>query len=185
MHIEGLRRFKHHQHSTSRHPERAKWWRETEKKREIVAPHPSGPHLFYVRGAPPFGAPPLGVPPLGAQKGACSSMFFSLFCLFLKQENTETVKLAKVGLAKVGHPNFGQSRSIKDGQSRSQPPKHICAHFHSTTSKSTTEIDFRSRVHHGEIVSRTPKPNCRRTCIHCRTKRGNRRVTLSQATIQP
>ena len=69
--------------------------------------HPSGPA--------PFRAPPLGVPPFGAQKGACSSMF----CLFLKkQENTETVKLAKVGLAKVGHPNLSQSRSNKDGQSR-------------------------------------------------------------------
>ena len=43
-----------------------------------------------------------------------------VLCLFLKkQENTETVKLAKVGLAKVGHPNFGQSQSIKVGQSRS------------------------------------------------------------------
>ena len=63
---------------------------------------------------------------------------------------------------------------------------YLCTLSHSTTSKSTTEIDLRSRVHHHvEIVSRTSKPNCRRTCIHCRTKRGNRRVTLSQATIQP
>ena len=63
---------------------------------------------------------------------------------------------------------------------------YLCTLFHSTTSKSTTEIDLRSRVHlHVEIVRRTSKPNCRRTCIHCRTKRGNRRATLSQATIQP
>ena len=71
--------------------------------------------------------------------------------------------------------------------SQARQPKHnLCTLFHSTTSKSTTEIDLKSRIHHHvEIVSRTSKPNCRRTCIHCRTKRGNRRVTLSQATIQP
>ena len=34
-------------------------------------------------------------------------------------QNTEKLKLAKVGLAKVGHPNFGQNRSIKVGRSRS------------------------------------------------------------------
>ena len=67
-----------------------------------------------------------------------------------------------------------------------QPKQNRCTLSHSTTSKSTTEIDLRNRVHHHvEIESRTSKPNCRRTCIHCRTKRGNRRVTLSQATIQP
>ena len=37
----------------------------------------------------------------------------------LKNRKINT-KLAKVGLAKVGHPNFGQSRSIKVGQSRSK-----------------------------------------------------------------
>ena len=30
-------------------------------------------------------------------------------------QNTETLKLAKVGLAKIGHPNFGQNRSSKVG----------------------------------------------------------------------
>ena len=84
-------------------------------------PHPSGPHP----SAPPFGAPPfgahfsrLGLHPSGPHLWGfhpsgpkrvlvllCSVFFFN------KQENTETVKLAKVGLAKVGHPNFGQSRS--------------------------------------------------------------------------
>ena len=53
---------------------------------------------------------------------------------------------------------------------------HLCTLFHSTTSKSTTEIDLRSRVHHHvEIVSRTSKPNCRRTCIHCQPKRGKQK----------
>ena len=34
-------------------------------------------------------------------------------------QKTKTPIWAKVGLAKIGHPNFGQSRSIKVGQSRS------------------------------------------------------------------
>ena len=45
-------------------------------------------------------------------------MFLLFFMLFLGS-NTKTLILAKVGLAKVGHPLFGQSRSIKVGQSRS------------------------------------------------------------------
>ena len=44
---------------------------------------------------------------------------FFVVLFFCLQENAETGKLAKVGLAKVGHPNFGKSRSIKVGQSRS------------------------------------------------------------------
>ena len=45
-------------------------------------------------------------------EGACSSMFFRCF---EKQENTETVKLAKVGLAKVGLAKVGQIRMAKVG----------------------------------------------------------------------
>ena len=120
---------------------RAKWWREREKKREILrpptlrpptlrgptlrghtfsrfGPHPSGPHFFKV-GPAPFGATPLVVPPFGAKRVLVLPCFFVVLSFFEKQEKTETVKLAKVGLAKVGHPNFGQSRSIKVGQSRS------------------------------------------------------------------
>ena len=53
-----------------------------------------------------------------------------------------------------------------------QPKQILCTLFNSTTSKSTTEIDLRNRVHHHVgIESKTSKPNCRRTCIHCRTKR--------------
>ena len=47
---------KTHQNSTRRHPgreERKLWW-ERKKKREILAPHPSGP--------PPFGPPTLRTP---------------------------------------------------------------------------------------------------------------------------
>ena len=143
------RRFKHHQNSTRRPTREgkklktvagegkksAKFWASTVRAPTLrgptlrgptllaptlrgpttSGPHPSALHFFYF-GPAPFGATPLGVPPFGAQKGACSSMFFHCF---EKQESTETVKLAKVGLAKVGHPNFGQSRSIKVGQSRS------------------------------------------------------------------
>ena len=72
-------------------------------------------------GPPPFGAPTLrGLTLL--PEGVNSSMhYFHLVVLFFFEEgqNTETLKLAKVGLAKVGHPNLGQSRSIKVGQSRS------------------------------------------------------------------
>ena len=51
----------------------------------------------------------------------CFACFFQNFL----GPNTKTpilakVGLAKVGLAKVGHHNFGQSRSIKVGQSRSK-----------------------------------------------------------------
>ena len=49
--------------------------------------------------------------------------FFHLVVLFFfffkKAKRTETPILANVGLAKVGNPNFGQSRSIKVGQSLS------------------------------------------------------------------
>ena len=69
--------------------------------------HPSGPPA-------PFGATPLGVHPSGPKRVLVLPCF-SLFCL----RKILTVNLAKVGLAKVGHPNFGQSRSIKVGQSRS------------------------------------------------------------------
>ena len=81
----------------------------------------------------------------------------------------------------------GHVETLSKFQSQArQTEAYLCTLFHSTTSKSTTEIDLRSRVHHlVEIVSSTSKPNCHRTCIHCRTKRGNRRGTLSQATIQP
>ena len=68
-------------------------------------------------GATPFGATPLGVPPFGALQGVCSSMRFR--CSVFLKNRKQTLKLAKVGLAKVGHSNFGQSRSIKVGQSRS------------------------------------------------------------------
>ena len=63
-------------------------------------PHPSGSHPSH---------------PSGPKRVL---FFHVLFCLFEKQDNTETLKLAKIGLAKVGHPNFGQNQSIKVGQSR-------------------------------------------------------------------
>ena len=64
--------------------------------------HPSGPP----RGAPPFGVALKGVPaPLSLLEG------------WLGQK-TKTPIWATIGLAKVGHPNVGQSRSIKVGQTR-------------------------------------------------------------------
>ena len=68
VHISGPLRFKHHQNSTRRPPERhrnsetvagkgrksAKFWAPNPS-----GPHPSGPHPF---GAPPFWAPPFGAP---------------------------------------------------------------------------------------------------------------------------
>ena len=80
----------------------------------------------------------------------------------------------------------GHVEILSKFQYQARQPKHICAHFSSsTTSKSTTEIDLRSRVHHHvEIVSRTSKPNCHRTYIHCRTKRGTEEEP-SSSTIQP
>ena len=74
------------------------------KKREILGP-------------PPFRAPPFGAP-----KWLFFCAFFILCSHFFFEkegQKTETPILAKVGLSKVGHPNFGQSRSIKVGQSRS------------------------------------------------------------------
>ena len=59
VHIEGSRRFKHHQNSTRRPPERErekerKWGREREKKREILGnPPPSGPHPSSPHAAGP------------------------------------------------------------------------------------------------------------------------------------
>ena len=50
VHIRGSRRFKHHQNSTRRHPERDKKERTWRKKREILGPSPFG--------APPFRARP-------------------------------------------------------------------------------------------------------------------------------
>ena len=47
VHIGGSRRFKHHQNSTRRHPERQKerkWRREREKSAKFWALHPSGHH---------------------------------------------------------------------------------------------------------------------------------------------
>ena len=142
---------------TQRDTKRAKWWRKREKKREILGP-------------PPFGAPPFGSPPFGApffKRVLVLPCFFVVLSFFEKQENTETVKLAKVGLAKVGHSNFGQSRSIKVGQSRSyffgqsrfglsrsQPPREIIqylrrtSHIHyqvfgrQSTSVNDDEIEF-------------------------------------------
>ena len=72
----------------------------------------------------------------GGRLAPLKGAFFHLVFLFLfgkKKKKTETPILAKIGqhlktpklanisLAKVGHPNFGRSRSIKVGQSRSQP----------------------------------------------------------------
>ena len=82
-------------------------------------------------GAPPFGAPPFGAPPLGAQFLWFGSSTLRARCFVLPYfhlvietpiwtRHLKTLKLAKVRLAKVGHPNFGQSRSIKVGQSRSE-----------------------------------------------------------------
>ena len=61
VHISGLPRFKHHQISTRRHPERDKK-SENGKKNEILGPPPFG--------APPFGAPPLRAPPFHQTKTA-------------------------------------------------------------------------------------------------------------------
>ena len=88
------------------------------KKREIWAPHPSGPH-------------PSGFHPSGPQRVFVLPCVFVVLSFFEWQEHSETVKLAKVGLAKVGHPNFSQSRSIMAGQNGSKfvGQSHGCA-FH-------------------------------------------------------
>ena len=44
----------------------------------------------------------------------------SLSCSLWLGQKTKTPILAKVGLAKVGHPNFGQSRSQRDPTQRCQ-----------------------------------------------------------------
>ena len=85
----------------------------------VWGPHPSGPTCLGLRT---LRGPTLQAPPEGCLFfhaffvfSSCCSFFF-----FEKEgQKTETPILAKVGLAKVGHPNFGQSRSIKVGQSRS------------------------------------------------------------------
>ena len=83
VHIRGSRRFKHHQNSTRRPPEREKKneneGREKEKNAKFWAPHPSGqhpsgphpsgphsslPHLFWVRPHP-SGPHPSGPQPSG------------------------------------------------------------------------------------------------------------------------
>ena len=125
VHTEGLRRFKHHQNSTSRHPDRhkksemvagegnksAKFWPPHPSGPHPSGPHPSGPHPsgphpsrappfgahFFQIGPAPFGATPLGVPPFEAQRGPDFGQSRSI---------------------KVGQSRFGQSRSNKDGQSR-------------------------------------------------------------------
>ena len=120
-----------------RDTKRAKRWREREEKARNFGPsHPSGPHQFGAhpsgpthRGPTWFG--PIGVPPFGAP--------FWVEPRWAK--NTKTPKLAKVGEAQLGHSEtlncpksvkklakvgqkvgqsrFGQSRSIKVGQGRS------------------------------------------------------------------
>ena len=84
-----------------------------EKKREfsrpLPPPHPSGSLSFWVWG-PPFGTPPSG--------SGLKGVSLSLVEEWLGQK-TRTLILTEVGLAKVGQPNFGQRRSIKVGQSRS------------------------------------------------------------------
>ena len=87
------------------------------KKREILghplAAHPSGPPtlrgLTLRGGAPPFGGrAQRGLPrPSPKWRDGWGT-------------KTNTPILAKVDLAKVGHPNVGQSRSIKVGQNRSK-----------------------------------------------------------------
>ena len=53
------------------------------------------------------------IPPSGPKR-VLVLPYFSLFCPFFeKRENAKTVKLAKVSLAKVGHPNFGQSGQLR------------------------------------------------------------------------
>ena len=71
---------------------------------------PRGTHFSGF--GPPLGATPFVAPNFNA-------FFSSCFFFFEKEgQKTETPILAKVGLAKVGHPNFGQSRSIEVGQRR-------------------------------------------------------------------
>ena len=82
-------------------------------------PPPFGDAFFWDWG-PNFSGPhPLGL-------DGCDFFFLRfhlvvlLFCCFVvfeEGQKTKTLKLAKVGLAKVGHPNFGQSMSIKVGPS--------------------------------------------------------------------
>ena len=80
------------------------------KKAKFWAPHPSRPH--------PSGPHPSG--PFFWVWGPHPCLFFWFFfwgeksCLWFGRE-TKTPIWAKVGLAKVSHPNFGQSRSIKVG----------------------------------------------------------------------
>ena len=92
------------------------------KNREILGTppfraSPFGAPFFWVFKTPPFGASPFG---------AFFCAFFAPCCsvFFIKEktegQKTETPILTKVGLARVGQPNFGQSRSIKVGQNRSQ-----------------------------------------------------------------
>ena len=101
------RRFKKTtKNSTRRHQER-------HKKSEMVAGEGKKARNF---GHPPFRASPFRAPCLFFH-----AWFFTLLkksCLWSGQE-TKTPIWAKVGLAKVGHPNLGQSLSIKVGQSRS------------------------------------------------------------------
>ena len=104
VHISGPRRFKHHQNSTNRHPDR-------HKKSEMVAGEGKKSAKFWAPQG--WGAPFLLVPPFGAQKGACSSMFFRCSVVFLKNRKTLKLGLAKVGqmrMAKVGLAKVGLSR---------------------------------------------------------------------------
>ena len=125
----------------SRDAPRAKW-------SGVPGPHPSGPHPSTAQpfGAPPFGGPTLfGASPFGGPtlrgphffwiggnqpsgnnrsgapllSGPYPTLLPSKGVFEQEGRKSETPILAKVGLAEVGHPNFGQSRSIKVGQSRS------------------------------------------------------------------
>ena len=98
--------------------------RKGEKKREILGPStlpgPTlwGPHFSGFGGPTLRGRIFLGLgPALRGRKGVVLLCFFLilLFSFFFEKEGqkTETSILAKINLAKVGHPNFGQSRSNK------------------------------------------------------------------------
>ena len=104
VHISGPGASKHHQNSTRKHLER-------QKKNEIVAGEEKKTRNF---GPPSLRGPTLRGPTFGARAERSSANL-----LLVEGWLGQKTILAKVGLAKVGHPNFGQSRSIKVGQSRS------------------------------------------------------------------
>ena len=107
--------------------------------------------------------------PAGPTLEGC--LFFHAFFLFVFQfkkkhkvgQHRKTLKLAKVGLATVGHPNFGQSRSIKVGQSRSHffwPksvwPKSVSAAPKGKITEEVTQITPRKMC--AGLVCKTKQP---------------------------